>query len=56
MVRAVAGTLLELGLNRFPQDSLEEIILSKNRSNAGYSLPAEGLFLEDIEYPEDIFL
>jgi len=56
MVRAIAGTLIEAGLQKFPLEHLYNIIKSKNRSNAGYSLPAEGLFLEQIEYPEEIFL
>jgi len=56
MVRAIAGTLIEAGLAKFPLEHLETIIKSKNRSNAGYSLPAEGLFLEHIDYPEEIFL
>lgn len=56
MVRAIAGTLLEAGLSKYPLVHLETIIKSKNRSNAGYSLPAEGLFLEHIDYPEEIFL
>ena len=56
MVRAIAGTLLELGMKKFSLPELEKIIESKNRSKAGYSLPAEGLFLEDIEYTGNIFV
>jgi len=56
MVRAIAGTLIEAGLNKFPLDHIYDIVKSKNRSNAGYSLPAEGLFLEQIEYPPEIFI
>lgn len=54
MVRAIAGTLLELGMHKFPIEELENIIASKKRSKAGASLPAEGLFLEEIEYPAGI--
>lgn len=55
MVRAVAGTLLEIGMHKLPIEEIENIISSKNRSKAGTSLPAEGLFLERIEYPADLF-
>ena len=36
-------------------DKFEEIILAKDRCRAGKSAPARGLFLADIEYPEEIF-
>jgi tRNA pseudouridine38-40 synthase len=35
---------------------LHRIIASKNRSEAGYSVPAKALFLTNIEYPNSIFL
>ncbi|MEA3505552.1 MAG: tRNA pseudouridine(38-40) synthase TruA [Bacteroidota bacterium] len=50
MVRAIVGTLLEIGLGKLDVDDMRRIILSKNRSEAGYSVPAKGLFLTDIEY------
>ncbi len=55
MVRAIVGTLLEVGQGKRDEDSLTDLIASKNRSNAGVSVPAEGLFLTCIEYPKEGF-
>ena len=55
MVRAVVGTLIDVGKEKITLDDFIEIIESKNRSNAGISVPAHGLFLASIEYPENIF-
>lgn len=51
MVRAVVGTMLELGENKISLKEFEEIIKSKNRSNAGKSVLACGLYLKRIKYP-----
>jgi tRNA pseudouridine38-40 synthase len=56
MVRAIVGTLVELGRGKIDLEDLDRIILSKDRKAAGYSVPANGLFLDSINYPEDIFL
>jgi len=56
MVRAVTGTMIDAGSGRLDLKSFEEIILAKDRCRAGKSAPAKGLFLTDIEYPEDIFI
>lgn len=56
MVRAVVGTLLDLGRGKFNLDGLQSIIQKKNRCDAGMSMPAKGLFLERIVYPSSIFL
>jgi len=56
MVRAVVGTLLDIGKGKITLNDFRKIIESKNRCNAGYSVPAKGLFLENIEYPKDLFL
>jgi tRNA pseudouridine38-40 synthase len=56
MVRAIVGTLLDVGKSVMDIKEFREIIQNKNRSDAGYSVPACGLFLEKIEYPEDIFI
>ncbi|MCX6251156.1 MAG: tRNA pseudouridine(38-40) synthase TruA [Bacteroidetes bacterium] len=56
MVRAIVGTLLELGRTRITLDEFKVIIESKNRSAAGGSVPACGLYLEEIEYPSEVFL
>lgn len=50
MVRAIVGTLIDLGQNKINLDDFTKIIENKNRSNAGKSVPAKGLFLEHIEY------
>lgn len=50
MVRAIVGTLLKLGLNEMDLNQLESILASKNRSNAGVSVPAHGLYLTAVNY------
>lgn len=54
MVRAVVGTLLEVGKHNMEAESLKTIIKSRNRSNAGASVPAKGLYLTEIRYPENL--
>lgn len=56
MVRAIVGTLLDLGRKKINLTDLQSIIDSKNRSKAGMSVPAKGLFLVDIKYPDHIFI
>jgi tRNA pseudouridine38-40 synthase len=51
MVRALVGTLLEVGEGRLSVDGLEEVIGSRDRNRAGRSVPPEGLFLTDVTYP-----
>jgi tRNA pseudouridine38-40 synthase len=55
MVRAIVGTMVEIGFGKMDLKVFEEIILAKDRCKAGKSAPAKGLFLVDIEYPEEIF-
>ncbi len=50
MVRAIVGTLVDVGLGKITVKDFKEIIESKNRSNAGLSVPAKGLFLTEIKY------
>lgn len=54
MVRAIAGTLLEVGRGKLTVEEFRQIIEKQDRGAAGASAPAQGLFLVDIEYPEDI--
>ena len=54
MVRAIVGTLLEVGLGKIPPGEVHNIIKSKDRSKAGPSMPAHALFLTNIEYPSNI--
>ncbi len=51
MVRAIVGTLYEVGLNKISLEEFNNIIISQNRNNAGISVPARALFLTKIEYP-----
>jgi tRNA pseudouridine38-40 synthase len=54
MVRAIVGTMINIGLNKIKTDQLHEIIESKNRSKAGFSVPAHALYLAKIEYSKEI--
>ena len=56
MVRAVVGTLFEVGRHRMSVDEFRAVIEAKNRCKAGVSVPAHGLYLVDIQYPENLFL
>lgn len=56
MVRAIVGTLVEVGRGKMSIHEFEEIIEAKNRGVAGDSMPAHALFLHKVEYPKDIFL
>ncbi len=55
MVRAIVGSLIDVGKGKIDESDFKKIILGKNRSSAGESVPAKGLFLVDIEYPEWIY-
>ena len=50
MVRAIVGTLIEVGRKKISVDDFRTIIEKKDRCAAGTSAPAQGLFLTDIEY------
>ena len=56
MVRAIVGTLIEIGEGKISFSDIETILMSKDRANAGYSVPANGLSLIDIEYPKEILI
>lgn len=55
MVRAVVGTLFEVGRGKMSMDDFCQVIEEKNRCKAGTSVPAHGLYLVDVKYPDDIF-
>ncbi|WP_047246087.1 tRNA pseudouridine(38-40) synthase TruA [Maribacter thermophilus] len=55
MVRAVVGTLLDVGTGKYPADYVKSILKSKDRSKAGVSVPAKGLYLTSVKYPNTIF-
>ena len=50
MVRAIVGTLINIGLHKITLTDFDAIIKSKNRDKAGFSVPAHGLYLTKIEY------
>ena len=56
MVRAVVGTLFEVGRGKMTEQQFTDIIAAKNRCRAGHSAPAEGLSLVEIIYPKNIYL
>lgn len=56
MVRAVVGTLFEIGRGKMTQAQLADIIAAKDRCKAGHSAPAEGLSLVEIKYPKNLFI
>ena len=56
MVRAIVGTLVNIGLGKISIDDLHAIIQSKNRSEAGFSVPAHALYLTQVTYPNSIKL
>ena len=52
MVRAIVGTLMEIGLGKQTPDSLSEVIRSMDRAKAGMTALPNGLYLVSVEYPE----
>jgi len=55
MVRAIVGTLLEVGRGKLSLEEFKKIIEAKDRCKAGMSVPGNALFLSDIKYPEELF-
>ena len=56
MVRAVVGTLLEVGRGKLTVDGFRRVIEQKDRCKAGTSVPGNALFLVDVTYPEELFI
>ena len=56
MVRAIVGTLVEVGRGKLTVDGFRDIIEAKNRCKAGSSVPGHALYLTDIEYPDELFI
>ncbi len=56
MVRAIVGTLIEVGQGKLSPQDIIRIIESQDRGQAGYSVPAHGLYLTKITYPNSIYL
>lgn len=55
MVRAIVGTLVDVGRGRYSVDEFRSIVESKDLSRSSAGAPAQGLFLSDVVYPKDIF-
>lgn len=56
MVRAIVGTLLEVGRGRMSLEEFRQVIEAKDRCRAGVSVPGQALFLVDVTYPEALFV
>jgi tRNA pseudouridine38-40 synthase len=56
MVRAIVGTLINVGLGKISIDDFINIIKSKDRAQAGTSVPAHALYLTQVCYPKTIWL
>lgn len=56
MVRAIVGTMLEIGKGKTTIEEFKEIVESKDRSNAGLSAHACGLYLTKVDYPKDYYI
>lgn len=54
MVRAIVGTLLDIGMGKNKPEHIRKVIESKNRSQAGASVPPDGLYLSKVEYPIEL--
>lgn len=56
MVRAIVGTLVEVGRGKLSIEGFRRVIEQLDRGKAGTSAPANGLFLVNVEYPDEIFI
>jgi tRNA pseudouridine38-40 synthase len=55
MVRAIVGTLVDVGRGRYSVEEFREIVLSRDLSRSSGGAPAEGLYLSDVRYPTALF-
>lgn len=56
MVRAIVGSLLEVGKGRMDEEGFCRIIEARDRCRAGTSVPAQALYLTEVKYSEDLYL
>lgn len=56
MVRAIVGTLLEVGTEKISVEDFKNVLKSKDRMKAGMNVPPEGLYLMRVKYPKSIFI
>ena len=50
MVRGIVGTLVETGLGKLSAAGMRDILMARDRSQAGPTAPAQGLFLKEVRY------
>ena len=55
MVRAIVGTLVDVGRGRYTPDDFRAIVASRDLSRSSAGAPAQGLFLSDVRYPAEVF-
>lgn len=55
MIRAIVGTLVDVGRGRYTPEDFDRIIAARDLSLSSGSAPAQGLFLSDVVYPETVF-
>ena len=55
MVRAIVGTLVEVGRGRHEPEWVLDVLASRDRCRAGQSVPGHALFLTRVHYPDDVF-
>ena len=55
MVRAIVGTLVDVGTGKLTPEGFAEIVASRDLSRSSGSAPAQGLFLNDVQYSPEVF-
>ena len=55
MVRAIVGTMIDIGLGKYPPEGIRNIILEQDRAAAGTSVPPQGLYLAKVKYLHSVF-
>ena len=53
MVRSIVGTLIDYSSSKIKKSEMINIILKKDRQESGFSVPAHGLYLVNVEYPKN---
>jgi len=56
MVRAIVGTLIDVGLKKTSLEDFQKILESRDRKAAGRAVPPQGLYLQAVTYPQDIYI
>ena len=56
MIRAIVGTLVDVGRGRYTVEEFRDILHSRDLSRASAGAPAQGLFLSDVVYPDEVYM